>query len=128
MLIGHISECNYDQRTFQIGGRKYSYGDAVGLFPVDELDATVLQYRDAQLALDDTDGADVIVVAPTNLATSYFLTQHALTVIPVDSLSKAIKAQLNEVVSDPLDTFDFIQIGKWRADSPNHSLAEFANS
>jgi hypothetical protein len=73
---------------FGSAGAIVEYGDAGCLFSVDELDAAVLQYRDAQLALDDVDGANVIVVAPTNLATSCFLTQHALTAIPVDSLPR----------------------------------------
>ncbi|SFH66977.1 hypothetical protein SAMN04488066_11642 [Halorubrum aquaticum] len=64
MLKGH----------FESAGASIEYGDAGFLFPVDELDATVIQYRDAQLALDDVDGSNVIVVAPTSLATSYFLT------------------------------------------------------
>lgn len=118
MLKGH----------FTSAGESIDYGDATGLFPVDELDATVLQHRDAQLALDDVDGADVIVVAPTSLATSYVLTQHALTAIPVDSLSLAVQVQLDEEIEESLDTFDLIQIGKWNTDSPNHSLAEFGNA
>nr|WP_240792418.1 hypothetical protein [Salarchaeum sp. JOR-1] len=98
------------------------------MFPVDELDATVLQYRDAQLALDDVDGADVIIIAPTSLATSYRLTQHALTALPVESLPPAVQAQLDEEVEERLDTFELIQIGKWNTDSPNHSLAEFTSA
>ncbi len=86
------------------------------------------QYRDAQLALNDVDGEDVIVVAPTNLATSYFLTQHALTAIPVDSLPTAVHTEVGDVLEAPLDTFDLIQIGKWNSTSTNHSLAEFTDA
>jgi len=118
MLKGH----------FRSAGASIEYGDAGCLFPVDELDATVLQYRDAQLALDDVDGANVILVAPTSLATSYFLTQHALTAIPVDSLPAAVQTQVADELDGSLDTFEFIQIGKWNSDSPNHSLAEFTNA
>ncbi|MFC7141812.1 hypothetical protein ACFQMA_18500 [Halosimplex aquaticum] len=118
MLKGH----------FTSAGASIDYGDATGLFPVDELDSTVLQHRDAQLALDDVDGADVIIIAPTSLATSYLLTQHALTTIPVDSLPAATQGQLGEKIEEPLDTFDLIQVGKWNTDSPNHSLAEFTNA
>jgi hypothetical protein len=118
MLNGH----------FWSAGASVEYGDAGCLFPVDELDATVLQYRDAELALDDVDGANVIVVAPTSLATSYFLTQHALTAIPVGSLSAAVQTQIADELDGSLDTFEFIQIGKWNSDSPNHSLAEFTNA
>ena len=118
MLKGH----------FESAGASIEYGAAGCLFPVDDLDATVLQYRDAQIALDDVDGSDVIVVAPTSLATSYFLTQHALTAIPVDSLSTAVQPQLANEFDDSLDTFELIQVGKWNRDSPNHSLTEFTNA
>ncbi|MFC6875304.1 hypothetical protein [Halobellus marinus] len=118
MLEGH----------FGSAGASIDYGNADGLFPVDELDATVLQHRDAQLALDDIDAADVIVIAPTSLATSYFLTQHALTAILVDSLPSTVQAQLGEEVEASLDTYDLIQIGKWNTDSPNHSIAEFTDA
>jgi hypothetical protein len=118
MLKGH----------FESAGASIDYGDAAGLFPVEELDATVLQHRDAQLALAGVDGEDVIVVAPTSLATSYTITQHALTAIPVDSLPPAVQAELNEEIEAPLDAFELIQIGKWTTDSPNHSLAEFTNA
>lgn len=91
MLRGH----------FGSAGAIVEYGDAGCLFSVDELDAAVLQYRDAQLALDDVDGANVIVVAPTNPATSYFLTQHALTAIPVDSLPAAVQTQLPTSLTVP---------------------------
>lgn len=116
------------KRHFRSARASINYGDATALFPVDELDATVFQYRDAQLALDDVDGADVVVIAPTSLATSYRLTQHALTAIPVESLPPAIQAQLDEDIEESLDTFELIQIGKWNTDSPNHSLAEFGSA
>jgi hypothetical protein len=118
MLKGH----------FRASGASIEYGAAGCLFPADDLDATVLQYRDAQLALEDVDGSDVIVVAPTSLATSYILTQYALTAIPVDSLPTAVQTQLANELDDPLDTFELIQIGKWNGDSPNHSLTEFTNA
>jgi len=118
MLKGH----------FTSAGAVIDYGDAAGLFPVVELDATVLQYRDAQLALDDVDGSDVIVVGPTSLATSYFLTQHALTAIPVETLPEAVRARLDDEIPAPIETFELIQVGKWNTDNPNHSLAEFTNA
>jgi hypothetical protein len=113
---------------FESAGTSVEYGNAGCLFPIDELDATVFQYRDAQLALDDVNRANIIVVAPTSLATSYFLTQHALTAIPVDSLPAAVQTQIADELDGSLDTFEFIQIGKWNSDSPNHSLAEFTNA
>ncbi|MDZ5811481.1 hypothetical protein U4E84_08995 [Halorubrum sp. AD140] len=113
---------------FESVGASIEYGDASCLFPVEELDATVLQYRDAQLALGDVDGSNVIVVAPTNLATSYFLTQHALTAIPVDNLPATVQTQFADELDDPLNSFDLIQIGKWNTDSTNRSLTEFADA
>ncbi len=88
----------------------------------------MLQYRDAQFALDAVDGSNIIVVAPTSLATSYFLTQHALTAIRVDSLSTAVRTQIAAALDARLDTFELIQIVKWNSDSTNHSLAEFADA
>jgi hypothetical protein len=118
MLKGHFSSA----------GASIDYGDAAELFPVDELDATMLQNRDAQLALNDTEGKNVVIVAPTSLATSYFLTQHVLTAIPVNSLSPAVQTALDKALEEPLDAFELIQIGKWNIDSPNHSLAEFGTA
>ena len=113
---------------FRSAGASIEYGDASVLFPVDNLDATVHQYRDAQRILADIDGSDVIVIAPTSLATSYRLTQHALTAIPVDSLSSETREQLADTLDTPIETFEIIQIGKWTTDSPNHSLAEFTDA
>jgi hypothetical protein len=115
MLKGH----------FRSAGASIDYGDAAELFPVDDLDASVLQHRDAELALDAVDGEDVILIAPTSLATSYVLTQHALTAIAVERLPSAVQEQLDEKVLAALDSFELIQIGKWRTNSANHSLAEF---
>lgn len=118
MLKGHYGSA----------GASIDYGPAGCLFPVEELDATVRQYRDAQLALDDVDGSNVIVVAPTSLATSYVLTQHALTAIRVDSLSTAVRTQIAAAIDDRLDTYELVQIGKWNGTSANHSLAEFTDA
>lgn len=118
MLKGH----------FESAGASIEYGPAGCLFPVNELNAMVRQYRDAQLALDDVDESNVIVVTPTSLATSYFLTQHALTAISVDSLPTAVHTEIGDIVEAPLDTFDLIQIGKWNSTSTNHSLAEFTDA
>ncbi|MFY4815543.1 hypothetical protein ACOJIV_23025, partial [Haloarcula sp. AONF1] len=102
MLKGHFSSA----------GASVEYGDAKCLFPVDELDATVLQYRDAQLALDGADGTSVIVVAPTSLATSYYLTQHALTAIRVESLPGAVRREIDAAIEAPVETSELIQIGQ----------------
>jgi hypothetical protein len=118
MLKGH----------FGSSGASIEYGDAECLFPVDKLAGTVLQHRDAQLALDAVDGANVIVITPTSLATSYALTQHPLTAVPIARLSTAFQTQIDNELDDPLDTFELIQIGKWTHDSSNYSLAEFTDA
>jgi len=118
MLKGH----------FESAGASIEVGAADCLFPVEELDATVHQYRDAQLALDAVGGERVIVVAPTNLASSYQLAQHALTAIPVESLSSATKERIADTIDAPLETFELIEIGKWNSSSPNHSLSEFVKA
>jgi hypothetical protein len=113
---------------FEAAGARIEYGDVGSLFPVEELDATTHQYRDAQLAIADIDGDDVIIIAPTSLATSYFLTQHPLTAIPVDSLAPSVQSSLDDSLEASIDAFDLIQIGKWNTDSTNHSLTEFADA
>ena len=113
---------------FQSAGGRIEYGDAKCLFPVEELDATVSQYRDAELALDGVSGDDVIIVAPTSLASSYALTQRPLTAIVVDSLPPGIEAQLDGALEAPIEAFHLIQIGKWNASSPNRSLGEFTDA
>ncbi len=118
MLKGH----------FQSAGASVEYGAADALFPVEELDAAVDQYRDAELALEGTTGAEVIVIAPTSMATSIALTQRPLTVVAVDSLPTAIKGELDDVLDAPIHSFELIQIGKWNTDSPNSSLAEFSEA
>ena len=118
MLKGH----------FESAGASIEFGAADYLLPVDELNVAVHQYRDAQLALDDVDGERVILVAPTNLASSYHLTQHALTAIPIESLSSAVQTRIDDTIDAPLETFELIQIGKWNSSSPNHSLSEFTDA
>lgn len=113
---------------FQSAGGRIEHRDAKCLFPVEELDATVSQYRDAELVLDDASGDDVIIVAPTSLASSYALIQRPLTAIVVDSLPTEIKAQLDDALEAPIESFHLIQIGKWNASSPNRSLGEFTDA
>lgn len=115
MLNGH----------FQSAGASIEHGDANVLFPVEEFDVTVFQRRDAELVLADADGENVIVITPTGLASSYFLTQHPLTAIPVDELAPGVRSTLADALDTPIKAFDFIQIGKWATDSLDHSLAEY---
>jgi len=118
MLYGHFTSV----------GATIDHGDASALFPVEGLDAPVLQRRDAELALDDVGSENVIGIAPTSLASSYFLTRHALTAIPVDELAPAVRSQLVGALDAPIETFDLVQVGKRTTDSPDHSLAEFTDA
>jgi hypothetical protein len=113
---------------FGSSGASISHGDASELFPVRELDSTIHQHRDAEITLATVDSADAIVIAPTSLASSYFLTQHPLTAISVETLSPAVRSHLDDALDAPIEDFEVIQIGKWTADSPNRSLSEFTNA
>lgn len=116
------------EKHYAAVGATVGYGAVDRLFPVEELDATVVQYRDAQLALDDVDGSAVVAVAPTNLASGYRLAQHPLTAIRVDTLPAAVRTRLAEELDAPLDAFEFVQVGKRNSESANRSLAEFADA
>jgi len=105
-----------------------TYGEAEVLFPVEELDASVSQYRDAELALDGVTDDDVISVSPTSLATGYALGRHPLTAISVESLPAAVASQIEDSLETSINAFEFIQVGTLHADSPNHSLAEFGDA
>ncbi|WP_020222696.1 hypothetical protein [Halarchaeum acidiphilum] len=113
---------------FGRSGASIDHGDAKVLFPVDELDGTVFQHRDAELALGDVESENVIVIVPTSLASSYSLTQRPLTAIPVADLPLDVRSELADALDAPIDSYEFIQIGKWTVDSPNHSLAEYTNA
>lgn len=104
------------------------YGEVAVLPPVDELDAAVLQYRDAELALADAVGDDVIAISATSMATGYAIGQHPLTAIPVDSLPAAVKTEIDAALEASVDDFELIQISQWYADSSNHSLSEFGDA
>ncbi|WP_277552881.1 hypothetical protein [Halobaculum limi] len=118
MLKGH----------FGSAGASVEYGSVPELLQTETLDATVYRGRDAELALAAVDGSDVVVVAPTSLATSYALGGYSLTAIPIDSLPATTRVEVADALDAPIESFEFIQIGKWVTDSPNHSLAEFADT
>jgi len=113
---------------FRSSGASIAHREASELFPTTELDATIHQHRDAELALAAVDGTDVIVVAPTSMASGYFLTQHSLTAIPVETLSPPVQSHLGDALDAPIKSYKVIQIGKWTADNPNHSLTEFTDA
>ncbi|TKX72399.1 hypothetical protein [Halorubrum sp. GN11GM_10-3_MGM] len=115
-------------KHYYSAGESVEYGTATCLFPIDELEATVLQYRDAQLALSAVDGEAVIAISPTNLATAYKLGGHPVTAIRVDSLPADISATLDRAMDDGIEAFDLIQVGKRNQSIPNHSLTEFTDA
>lgn len=94
---------------YQSAGGSISHRDANVLFPVTDLDATVHQHRDAELTLESVDGSDAIAVVPTSLASSYFLTQHALTAIPVDTIPPTVQSHLDDVLDESIEQFELIQ-------------------
>ena len=102
-----------------------AHGDATRLFPVEKLNAEVLQFRDAKRTLDTVDNKNVVVVAPTGLGSSYFLTQHPLTTIAIETLAPTIQNKLADALETPITQFEVIQIGRWTTNSPNHSLREY---
>jgi len=112
------------EHFFDAGGY-LDHGDASGLLPVEELDATVHIHRDAELALGNTASESVLAVRPTGLASSYALTQRPLTAIEVASLDEGIRAQLESSLDSSLAQFEFIQVGRATSPARNRSLAEF---
>jgi len=115
MSVGHFTDA----------GGYIDHGDASVLFPVEEIDATVHTYRDAELALKNTAADSVLVVRPTGFASSYALTQRPLTAIEVPSLDDELRELLGEGVDGDLSNFELIQVGKAVAPTKNRSLAEF---
>ncbi|QLC35261.1 hypothetical protein EFA46_013415 (plasmid) [Halarchaeum sp. CBA1220] len=113
---------------FGRSGGSIDHGDAAMLFPVEELDGTVLLGRDAELALGDVESERVIVIAPTGFGSSHFLISRPLTAIPVADLPAEVRSALDDALDAPIDSFAVIQIGTWTTDSPNHSLAEYTDA
>lgn len=104
------------------------YGAASELFPVEELETSVFQYRDADCALDRADADEIVVVAPTGFASAMCPGQHTLTAIPIADLPAEIRSDIDRAVDDPIETLKFVQIGDRPSDSPDRSLAEFMDT
>jgi hypothetical protein len=115
MSVGH----------FHDAGGYIDHGDISALFPVKALSAEVHQYRNAELKLQEVKSEKVIAVSPTSLASSYFLTQHPLTAIEVESLPELVRAPITEDEDVDLFRFDILQIGRQPRESQNRSLSEF---
>ena len=115
MSVGHF----YD------AGGYVDHGDVSDLFPVTALSAEVHQYRNAELKLQEVKSKKVVAVSPTSLASSYFLTQHPLTAIEVESLPESVRASITEDEDIDLPQFEILQIGRQRRESQNRSISEF---
>lgn len=86
MSVGHF----YD------AGRYFNHGDASNLFLVEALSGEVYQHRDAEIRPQSVESEKVVVVSPTGLASSYFLTQHPLTAIELGSLPDAVRTSIGD--------------------------------
>jgi hypothetical protein len=114
MSIGHF----YD------AGGYVDHGVASDIFPVGSLSG-VHQYRNAELKLQEVKREKVVAVSPTSLASSYFLIQHPLTAIEIESLSESVRSSIAEDGDIDLSQFEMLQIGRQSTKSQNRSLSEF---
>jgi hypothetical protein len=101
------------------------YGDASTLLPVEELDAGVVQNRDAELRLAALDPDEVLTVAPESMASGYALGSHPLTLVEVASLSGTRARALADASGVALERFSHVRIGRAVRSGANHSLSEF---
>jgi hypothetical protein len=115
MSVGHF----YD------AGGYVNHSDASTLFPVESLSGEVYQYRDAESRLQSVESEKVVVVSPTGLASSYFLTQHPLTAIELESLRNAVRTSVGNNAELAISEFDLIQIGREPSNIQNRSLSEY---
>jgi len=115
MSIGH----------FYSAGGYINHGAASPLFPVEELAATVHQYRDAERELEAATSSDVFVVSPDGFASSYALTQHPLTAIEVDTLPAEIETKIDDRIDASLSAPELLQIGRRESRYSNWSLNDF---
>lgn len=106
-------------------GGYVDHGDASTLFPVESLSGEVYQYRNAEIRLQSVESEKVVVVSPTGLASSYFLTQHPLTAIELESLPKTVRTSVGNNAELEISEFDLIQIGREPSNIQNRSLSEY---
>lgn len=110
---------------FYDAGGYVEHGDASTLFPVEALSGEVYQRRDAEIRLQSVEGQKVLVVSPTGLASSYFLTQHPLTAIELGSLPDEVRTSVWANADLDISRFELLQIGRRPSNSQNRSLSEF---
>ena len=89
---------------FSAGGG-VEYGVVDESFPIEKLEISVFQRRDAELALDKINTDSVIAVSPNGLATGYFLGQHPLTVISTDDLPPMVASTVNDSPDRLIESF-----------------------
>jgi len=78
---------------------------------VKTLSAEVHQYRNAELKLQKVKSEKVVIVSPTILASSYFLTRHPLTAIEVESLPESVRASITDDGDIDLSRFKYSKSG-----------------
>lgn len=110
---------------WRAAGRTIDHGAAADLFPLGSLDASVVRNRDAALLLEELPPDDVIAVAPTGFASSYFLARHALTLVEISSLPADVLAGLRSAVAANLDDYGYVRVGAENRAGGNRSLREF---
>jgi len=81
--------------------------------------------RDAEITLAAVAPDAVVAVAPTGLASSYFLTHQPLSVIEIDHLSLDFVPAVTEQTDIEIEAYHVIQISRRSPRSENHSLTEY---
>jgi hypothetical protein len=104
------------------------FGVVSELFPVAELDAPLVQNRDALLRLEELDEGAIIVVVPESMATGYHLGDHELTLIAIEDLPAALTRAVSAAVDGSTEAYTHIQLGKQIESGPNRSLSEFGSA
>lgn len=104
------------------------FGVVTDLLPVAELDAPVVQNRDAQLRLEPLEEEAVIAVAPSSMASSYYLGDHELTLIAIADLPAAVKRELSQAVDGSIEAYSHVQLGKRIESGANRTISEFRST
>jgi len=105
--------------------RTIPYGAATCLFPVEDLDASLVQNRDAYRLLADRDTQSVVVVTPESTASGYLLAQLPLTLIFIETLPATHRREIAAALDESVTAYTHIQLGRAIKSGRNHSLSEF---
>lgn len=101
------------------------YGVATCLVPVENLDASLVQNRDAYRLLAERDTQSVVVVTPESTASGYLLAQHPLTLLAIKTLPATHRREIAGALDESVDAYTHIQLGRTIESGRNHSLSEF---